>query len=57
MKPRKQKIRSATLAETEIKSLMAEAVAAAMDVRAVSKKVKKAKESEKTETDFQAGQW
>jgi len=46
-----------TLAEMDIKSLMAEAMAVAMDAREVSKKAKKAKESEKMETYFQAGQW
>ena len=40
----------------DIKSLMAEAVAVEMDTREVSKKAKQAKESEKAETDFQAGQ-
>jgi len=56
MKPRKQKIWLATSAETDIKSLVAEAVAAAMDVREVAKKAEQAKELEKTETDFQVGQ-
>src|SRR5882672_2968217 len=54
MKPQKQRIWSATLAETDIKSLVAEAVA--MDVREVSKNTKQAKELEKMETNFQAGQ-
>src|SRR5882672_1105322 len=54
-KPRKQKIWSATSAKTDLKSLMAEAIAAAMDVREVAKKSEQAKEPEK-ETDFQAGQ-
>src|SRR5882672_1570989 len=54
-KPRKQKIQSATSAETDLKSLVAEAVAAAMDAREVAKKAEQAKEPEK-ETDFQAGQ-
>src|SRR5882672_4362728 len=37
-KPWKQNIRSATSAETDLKSLVAEAVAAAMDTREVAKK-------------------
>src|SRR5882672_10177108 len=57
MKPWKQRIWLATLAKMDIKSLMAEAMAVAMDVREVSKKSKQAKEPEKTEMDFQAGQW
>ena len=55
-KPWKQRIQSTTLAEIDIKSLMAKAMAVAMDVREVSKKVEQAKESEKMETDFKAGQ-
>src|SRR5882672_8064978 len=54
-KPWKQNIWLATSAETDLKSLMAEAIAAAMDVREVAKKAEQAKEPEK-ETDFQAGQ-
>src|SRR5882672_5161920 len=54
-KPWKQKIRLATSAETDLKSLVAKAVAAAMDTREVAKKAEQAKEPEK-ETDFQAGQ-
>src|SRR5882672_6903323 len=54
-KPRKQNIRSATSAETDLKSLVAEAVAAAIDTREVAKKAEQAKEPKK-ETDFQAGQ-
>src|SRR5882672_4253897 len=54
-KPQKQKIQSATSAETDLKSLVAEAIAAAMDTREVAKKAKQAKEPKK-ETDFQAGQ-
>src|SRR5882672_719190 len=38
MKPREQKIQLTTSAETDIKSLVAEAVAAPMDAREVSKK-------------------
>jgi len=53
--PWKQKIWLATSAETDIKSLIAEAVAAAMDVREVAKKAEKAEEPRK-EMDFQAGQ-
>ena len=56
MKPGKKNIWLATLAETDIKSLVAEAVAAAMDAREVAKKAEQAKEPEKMETDFQAGQ-
>jgi len=56
MKPWKQRIWSTILAERDIKSLVAEAIAAAMDVREVAKKAKQAKELEKTETDFQTGQ-
>src|SRR5882672_1780788 len=55
-KPRKQKIWSATSAETDLKSLVAEAIAMAMDTREVAKKAEQAKEPEK-EMDFQAGQW
>ena len=55
-KPRKQRIQLTTLAKTDIKSLVAEAVAAAMDAREVANKAEQAKELEKTETDFQAGQ-
>src|SRR5467141_1409152 len=54
-KPQKQKIQSATSAETDLKSLVAEAVVAAMDAREVAKKAEQAKEPEKG-TDFQAGQ-
>src|SRR5882672_3082380 len=57
MKPQKQRIRSATLAEMDIKSLVAEALAAAMHVREVAKKGEQAKESEKMEMNCQAGQW
>src|SRR5882672_6936499 len=49
-KPLKQRIQSTTSAEME-------AVAAAMDVREVAKKAEQAKESEKLEDNFQAGQW
>src|SRR5882724_8803625 len=55
-KPRKQRIRSTISAETDLKSLVAEAIAAAMDTREVTKKVEQAKELEKMQTDFQAGQ-
>jgi len=41
----------------DLKSLVAEAVAAAMDAREVTKKTEQTKESEKMQTDFQAGQW
>jgi len=41
----------------DLKSLVAESVVAAMDAREVTKKAEQAKESEKTQTDFQAGQW
>jgi len=41
----------------DLKSLVAEAVAVAMDTREVTKKTKQAKESEKMQMDFQAGQW
>jgi len=51
----KQKIQLTTLAETDIKSLVAKGIAAAMDAREVAKKAKQAKEPEKM--DFQAGQW
>src|SRR5467141_4033260 len=43
-KPWKQKIWLATLAETDIKSLIAEAIAAAMDMGEVAKKAEKAEE-------------
>ena len=42
------------MAETDIKSLIAKAVVAAMDARDIAKK---AKESGKADGDFQAGQW
>ena len=57
MKPWKQRIWSTTSAEKDIKILVDEAVAVAMDVREVAKKAEQAKEPEKTEMDFQAGQW
>ena len=41
----------------DIKSLMAEAMAAVMDAREVAKKAEQAKEPQKTEIYFQAGQW
>ena len=41
----------------DLKSLVAEAIAAAMDAREVTKKAEQAKELEKTQTDFQASQW
>ena len=41
----------------DIKSLMAKAMAVVMDAREVAKKAEQAKEPEKMETDFQAGQW
>ena len=44
------------MAKTDIKSLIAEAIAAAMDTREVAKRAEKAEEPKK-ETDFQAGQW
>jgi len=56
-KPWKQKILSATLAETDTKSFVAKAIAAAMDRGRFPKKAKQAKEPEKMEMDFQAGQW
>src|SRR5882724_7718656 len=55
-KPWRQRIRSTVSAERNLKSLVAEAVAAAMDAREVTKKTEQAKELEKTQTDFQAGQ-
>src|SRR5882672_3828 len=55
-KPRKQKIWSATSTETNLKSLVAKAIAMVMDAREVAKNAEQAKEPEK-ETDFQAGQW
>ena len=55
-KPQKQRIWLTTSAEMDIKSLVAEAMTVAMDVREVSKKAKQAKELEKMEPDFQAGQ-
>ena len=57
MKPRKQRIQSTISAETDLRSLVAEAIVAAMDAREVTKQAKQAKESEKMQTDFQAGQW
>src|SRR5882672_8387760 len=55
--PQKQRIQVTILAEMDIKSIVAEAVAVAMDAREVAKKAKQAKESENMEIDFQAGQW
>src|SRR5882724_648893 len=55
-KPWKQRIQSTVSAKMDLKSLVAEAVAAAKDAREVTKKAEQAKESEKTQTDFQAGQ-
>src|SRR5882724_4285655 len=55
-KPWKQRIRSTVSAETDLKSLVAKAMAAVMDAREVTKRAKQAKESEKMQTDFQAGQ-
>src|SRR5882724_6867416 len=43
-KPRKQQIRLAESTETDLKSLVAEAVAAAMDVREIGKNAKEPKE-------------
>jgi len=57
MKPRKQRIRSTISAETDLKSAVAEAVVAAMDAREVTNKAEQAKELEKMQMDFQAGQW
>src|SRR5882724_2014211 len=48
---RKQQIQSTTLAEFDLKCLVAEAVAAAMNAWKVAKKAEEAKE------DFLAGQW
>jgi len=45
------------LAKGDIKSIIAEAVAAAMDARELANKVEQVKESEKANEDFQAGQW
>ena len=56
-KPWKKKIWLTILADIDIKGLIAEAVEAAMDTREVVKKAEQAKESGKTEEDFQAGQW
>ena len=53
MKPRKQRIQLTILAKTDLKSLVAEAVAAAMDSREVTKKAEQAKELEKMQTDFE----
>src|SRR5882724_5273187 len=55
-KPWKQRIRSTISAETDLKTLVAEAIVVAMDAREVTKKAEQAKESEKMQTDFQAGQ-
>ena len=44
------------MAEVDFKSMVAEAVAAAMDVRDVAKRTEQAKESKKAEEAFQA-QW
>jgi len=61
-KPQKQRIQLTKLAETDIKSLIAEVVSAAMDVRDIAKRAEKAKKAEqakesgKAEGDFQASQ-
>jgi len=58
LKPQKQIIQLTESAETDIRSLMAEAVMAAMDMREIAKKAKKAKKAEqakesgKAERDF-----
>ena len=58
----KQRIQSTELAETDIKNLMAEAVAAVMDARDIAKKAKKAdkvkqaRDLGKAKGDFQARQ-
>ena len=54
-KPWKQWIQSIKLAEMDLKSIIAKAVAAAMDVKDVAKRTEQAKESKKAE-EFQAGQ-
>src|SRR5882672_10665129 len=46
-KPRKQNIWSTTSAKTDIKSLMAKAIAAVMDAREVATKAKQAKDPER----------
>ena len=50
MKPQQQWIQSTTLTEVDLKGLVAEMVAAALDAQEVEKKAEKAKEY------FQAGQ-
>ena len=57
LKPQKQRIQSADLAEGDIKSFVAKAVAAPMDTGELANKAEQAKESEKANKDFQAGQW
>jgi len=44
------------LAKGDIKSIIAEAIAATMDARELANKVEQVKESEKSNEDFQAGQ-
>ena len=56
-KPQKQRIWLANLAEGDIKSIVAEDVAAAMDTRELANKSEQAKDSEKAKQDFQASQW
>jgi len=42
--------------EVDLKSIVAKAVAATMDVRDMAKRTEQAKESKKAEKDFQASQ-
>ena len=57
LKPWKQRIQSADLAKGDIKSIIAEAVTAALDARELANKSEQVKELEKANKDFQAGQW
>ena len=45
------------MAEGDIQSIIAKAVAATMDARELANKVDQAKELEKANEDFQASQW
>ena len=45
------------MGRVELKSIIANAVMAAMDARDMAKRTEQAKESKKAEEHFQAGQW
>jgi len=57
LKPQKPRIWSTDSPEGYIKSIVAKAVAAAIDTRELANKVEQVKELEKANEDFQASQW